>query len=81
VDYVVVFDAPEPATLIEVLAPDVLVKGADWAEDDIVGGDYVKSRGGKVVRVSLVPAASTSGIIKKIVEKYSGKQEAEGSKE
>jgi D-beta-D-heptose 7-phosphate kinase/D-beta-D-heptose 1-phosphate adenosyltransferase len=79
VDYVVVFDAPEPATLIEVLAPDVLVKGADWAEDDIVGGDYVKSRGGKVVRVSLVPTASTSGIIKKIVEKYSGKQEAEGS--
>jgi D-glycero-beta-D-manno-heptose 1-phosphate adenylyltransferase len=70
VDYVVVFDAPDPAALIEALTPDVLVKGADWAEDDIVGGDFVKSRGGKVVRVSLVPAASTSGIIEKIVEKY-----------
>jgi rfaE bifunctional protein nucleotidyltransferase chain/domain len=70
VDYVVVFDAPDPATLIETLAPDVLVKGADWAEEEIVGGDFVKSRGGKVVRVSLVPAASTSGIIEKIVENY-----------
>ena len=70
VDYVVVFDAPDPATLIETIAPDVLVKGADWAEENIVGGDFVKSRGGKVVRVSLVPAASTSGIIAKIVENY-----------
>ena len=39
-------------------------------EAEIVGGDFVKSRGGKVVRVSLVPAASTSGIIEKIVENY-----------
>ena len=70
VDYVVVFDAPDPATLIETLAPDVLVKGADWTEADIVGGDFVKSRGGKVVRISLVPAASTTGIIEKIVENY-----------
>jgi rfaE bifunctional protein nucleotidyltransferase chain/domain len=70
VDYVVVFDAPDPATLIETLAPDVLVKGADWAEDEIVGGDFVKSRGGKVIRVSLVPASSTSGIIEKIIESY-----------
>jgi len=70
VDYVVVFDAPDPAALIEAVAPDVLVKGADWAEENIVGGDFVKSRGGKVVRVSLVPAASTSGIIAKIVENY-----------
>ena len=74
VDYVVVFDAPDPATLIETLVPDVLVKGADWAEAEIVGGDFVKSRGGKVVRVSLVPAASTSGIIEKIVKRYSGKE-------
>jgi len=74
VDYVVVFDAPDPATLIETLVPDVLVKGADWAEAEIVGGDFVKSRGGKVVRVSLVPAASTSGIIEKIVRRYSGKE-------
>ena len=70
VDFVVVFDAPDPAALIEALAPDVLVKGADWAEADIVGGDFVKSRGGKVVRISLVPAASTSEIIEKIVENY-----------
>ena len=74
VDYVVVFDAPDPVTLNETLVPDVLVKGADWAEAEIVGGDFVKSRGGKVVRVSLVPAASTSGIIEKIVRRYSGKE-------
>jgi rfaE bifunctional protein nucleotidyltransferase chain/domain len=79
VEYVVVFDAPDPSTLIETLAPDVLVKGADWAGAEIVGGDFVKSRGGKVVRVALVPVASTSEIIEKIVERYSGKQEAEGS--
>ena len=70
VDYVVVFDAPDPARLIEAVGPDVLVKGADWAEENIVGADFVKSRGGRVVRVCLVPAASTSGIIEKIVENY-----------
>ena len=70
VDYVVVFGESDPATLIEAVAPDVLVKGADWSEEKIVGADFVKSRGGKVVRVTLVPAASTSAIIEKIVEKY-----------
>lgn len=70
VDYVVVFDAPDPAALIEAVVPDVLVKGADWAEENIVGADFVKSKGGKVVRVTLVPAASTSGIIEKIIDNY-----------
>ena len=66
VDYVVLFDSPDPLALIQALEPDVLVKGADWAEETIVGSDFVKSTGGRVVRISLVPDISTSRIIKKI---------------
>jgi bifunctional ADP-heptose synthase (sugar kinase/adenylyltransferase) len=68
VDYVVPFDAPDPLILIQTLKPDVLVKGADWLEDSIVGSEFVKSNGGSVVRISLVPEVSTSQIIEKILE-------------
>jgi rfaE bifunctional protein nucleotidyltransferase chain/domain len=68
VDYVVLFDSPDPLTLIQTLKPDVLVKGADWAEETIVGSEFVKSNGGSVVRISLVPEISTSQIIEKILE-------------
>ena len=68
VDYVVLFDSPDPLPLIQILKPDVLVKGADWAEEKIVGGEFVKSNGGKVVRVSLVPEVSTTQIIAKILD-------------
>ena len=70
VDYVVFFDEPEPLLLIETLKPDVLVKGEDWTEENIVGADFVKSKGGKVVRINFVDETSTSGIIEKIVERY-----------
>lgn len=63
VDHVVVFDAPTPLRLIEALAPDVLAKGADWAADEIVGADFVRGRGGKVVRVPLVAGKSTSRLV------------------
>ena len=66
VDYVVLFDSPDPMTLIQALKPDVLVKGADWTEETIVGSDFVKSNGGRVLRISLVPDISTSRIIEKI---------------
>jgi rfaE bifunctional protein nucleotidyltransferase chain/domain len=66
VDAVVVFDAETPYDLIEALEPDVLVKGADWAEDAIVGRDLVEQRGGRVVRVPLEPGRSTSAIIRKV---------------
>ena len=66
VDYVVLFDSPDPLTLIQKLKPDVLVKGADWTEEAIVGSEFVKSNGGRVVRISLVPEISTSQIIEKI---------------
>ena len=68
VDYVVLFDAPQPLELIQTLKPDVLVKGADWTSETIVGSDFVKSNGGSVVRISLVPEISTSRIIEKILE-------------
>lgn len=70
VDFVTIFDEPDPLALIRVLQPDVLVKGADWAAGDIIGADVVLARGGRVERISVVPGASTSGIIQKIVERY-----------
>ena len=68
VDYVVLYDAAQPLELIQALKPDVLVKGADWTPETIVGGDFVKSNGGNVVRIALVPEISTSRIIEKILE-------------
>jgi D-beta-D-heptose 7-phosphate kinase/D-beta-D-heptose 1-phosphate adenosyltransferase len=70
VDYVTFFDEPDPLTLIQRLKPAVLVKGADWNADDIIGGDFVKSRGGRVVRVPLAKGISSSNIIKKITKRY-----------
>jgi D-beta-D-heptose 7-phosphate kinase/D-beta-D-heptose 1-phosphate adenosyltransferase len=66
VDAVVVFDEETPHELIAALDPDVLVKGADWAEDAIVGRDIVEARGGKVVRIALEPGHSTTAIIQKV---------------
>jgi D-beta-D-heptose 7-phosphate kinase/D-beta-D-heptose 1-phosphate adenosyltransferase len=68
VDYVVLYDAPQPLELIEALKPDVLVKGADWTPETIIDSDFVKSNGGSVVRISLVPEISTSRIIEKILD-------------
>jgi D-beta-D-heptose 7-phosphate kinase/D-beta-D-heptose 1-phosphate adenosyltransferase len=63
---VVVFDGETPQDLIAALQPDVLVKGADWGEDAIVGRDIVEGRGGKVVRVPIEAGHSTSAIIARI---------------
>jgi D-glycero-beta-D-manno-heptose 1-phosphate adenylyltransferase len=70
VDYVVFFDDADPLRLIRAIGPDVLVKGADWAEDRIVGADAVRSRGGRVVRIEVVPGISTSEIIRRIVARF-----------
>ena len=69
VDYITVFDDPDPLRLILALKPEVLVKGADWTEDRIVGAREVRDAGGDVVRVPLVPGISTSEIIRRILEK------------
>jgi rfaE bifunctional protein nucleotidyltransferase chain/domain len=66
VDAVVIFDEDTPHAVISALQPDILVKGADWAEDAIVGRDIVEARGGRVVRVETEPGYSTSAIIDKI---------------
>ena len=66
VDAVVVFDEDTPYDLVAALRPDVLVKGADWAEDAIVGRDLVEAWGGRVVRVAVEPGHSTTAIISKI---------------
>lgn len=66
VDGVVIFDEDTPHELIAALQPDVLVKGADWGEDAIVGRDIVEARGGRVVRVAIEPGHSTTSIVEKI---------------
>ena len=63
VDCVVLFESKTPLALIQELAPDVLVKGADYPRNAIVGGDEVEARGGRVVRVPLVDGFSTSSIV------------------
>jgi D-beta-D-heptose 7-phosphate kinase/D-beta-D-heptose 1-phosphate adenosyltransferase len=66
VDAVAIFDEDTPADIIKRIQPDILVKGADWAADAIVGRDTVEARGGKVVRVDIEPGWSTSAIIDKV---------------
>jgi D-beta-D-heptose 7-phosphate kinase/D-beta-D-heptose 1-phosphate adenosyltransferase len=66
VDYVVIFDEDTPLSLIEELRPQVLVKGGDWREEDIVGAREVKSWGGRVVSVSYLEGYSTTGVIRAI---------------
>jgi len=66
VDRVVLYDEPTPIALVRALLPDVLVKGADWAAEDIVGGPEVERAGGRVVRVTLVPGRSTSAIVNRV---------------
>jgi rfaE bifunctional protein nucleotidyltransferase chain/domain len=66
VDCVVLFEADTPLELIRRLAPDVLVKGADYSQEGIVGADLVQSRGGRVVRVPLVEGFSTSSIVERM---------------
>ena len=63
VDAVVVFDEETPHEIISRVLPDVLVKGADWGPDNIVGRDGVERRGGAVVRIDLAPGFSTTGLI------------------
>jgi len=70
VDYVTVFDETTPWHLIKSLRPDVLVKGADWKPDTIVGRDFVRSYGGTVARIQLAKGHSTTALIKKIIDRF-----------
>lgn len=66
VDYVVLFDEPDPGRLIADLQPDLLVKGGDWAPDQIIGREIVEARGGTVRTIPLVPGVSTTILVQKI---------------
>ena len=66
VDYVILFDEPDPQSLIASLQPDVLVKGGDWAVERIVGREIVEARGGVVRTIPLVPGVSTTSLIQRI---------------
>ena len=70
VDHVVLFDEPDPGNLIQAVVPDVLVKGADWPEDQIIGADFVRARQGRVERIAFEQDISTSRIIQKILRLY-----------
>ena len=66
VDCVILFEEETPLELIRALAPDVLVKGADYARDRIVGADWIEERGGRVVRVPLLTGFSTSALVERL---------------
>ncbi len=66
VDYVVLFDESDPRAVIAELQPDVLVKGGDWAPDQIIGRDLVEQRGGTVHTIPLVAGVSTSELLRKL---------------
>lgn len=66
VDYVTIFGDITPLTLIKMVKPHILVKGADWKVGNIVGADFVKSYGGRVVTIPLVKGRSTTGLISRI---------------
>ena len=68
VDYVVIFEEDTPLNLIQVIQPDVLVKGGDYTPDKVVGADFVKSRGGELFLIPFVEGKSTTNIIRKIEE-------------
>jgi len=63
---VVVFDEDDPHAIITAIQPDILVKGADWAADRIVGRDVVEARGGRVIRIAFAPGFSTTSMIERI---------------
>jgi rfaE bifunctional protein nucleotidyltransferase chain/domain len=66
VDFISVFDEPDPLKLIELVKPDVLVKGQDWEKKGVVGAEFVKARGGKVVLAPLVEGKSSTSVIEKM---------------
>lgn len=70
VDYIVLFNEPDPKLLIKAICPNVLVKGEDWKEEDIIGGDFVKKNKGQIERIKFERDISTSKIIKKIRKLY-----------
>lgn len=68
VDYVIIFDEDNPLNLIKKVLPQVLVKGADWSEDKVIGGDVVKQNGGELKLIKFVENNSSTNIIERIIQ-------------
>ena len=66
VDYVILFDEPDPYTLIAAIKPQVLAKGGDWSSDKIIGADIVEAAGGRVALIPYLKGFSTTEIIERI---------------
>lgn len=66
VDYTVIFEEDTPLSLIETISPDVLVKGGDWAIDQIVGSEHVLKNGGEVKSLNFIQGRSTTNVVEKI---------------
>jgi len=77
VDYVTIFDEPDPLSLIRKVKPDILVKGQDWAQKGVVGREFVESYGGKVILAPLVEGKSSSATIEKIKSLRTNRDESE----
>ena len=71
VDLVLIFDEDNPLAVIQRLLPDILVKGGDWAEDQIIGAETVRQNGGRVMSIPFETGFSTTKIIEDILKKYS----------
>lgn len=78
VDAVVIFDEDTPEAIVRACGPDILVKGADWPADQIVGRETVEARGGRVVRIPVEPGHSTTAMIDRIRE-AAGREERSGA--
>ncbi len=70
VDYLILFHEETPRKLIAALCPNILVKGGDWALEEIVGKEEVEREGGKVVRIETVKGASTTDLIDRVIQRY-----------
>lgn len=73
-DGVAIFDDDTPYALIEFLIPDILVKGADWAIEKVVGRDIVEAHGGRVLTIPFLEGRSTTGVVETVIERYSNPQ-------
>jgi D-glycero-beta-D-manno-heptose 1-phosphate adenylyltransferase len=76
VDAVCIFEEDTPLNIITAVKPDVLIKGADWKINNVVGKEVVEASGGKVLTIPLIPDRSTTGIIERILERFSGTEKA-----
>lgn len=74
IDYVCLFDEDTPHNLIAAVVPDILVKGADWNVNDIVGKEIIEKAGGKVMTIDFIPDRSTTSIIDRILERFKSKK-------